>query len=88
MSMHNIPLTELERDGLEKHRLPIGSPSQLSDCFRHGIAFALNSSADWSQIGLIMEAADFARQQGFMVGTTNWASAVSNFMIKSSKKSE
>lgn len=88
MSMHKIPLTELERDGLEKHHLPIGSPSQLSDCFRHGIAFALNSSADWSQIGLIMEAADFARQQGFMVGTTNWASAVSSYMIKSSKKSD
>ena len=88
MSMHKIPLTTLERNGLEKHRLPIGSPSQLSDSFRHGVAFALNSSADWSQIGLIIEAADFARQQGFIVGTTNWASVVSNYMIKSSQKPE
>lgn len=37
MSMHKIPLTELERRGLELHHLPIGTPSQLSDCFRIGM---------------------------------------------------
>lgn len=41
MSMHNIPLADLEREGLEKHGLKIGVPSQLSDCFRAGIAWAL-----------------------------------------------
>lgn len=43
MSMHKVPLTELEEQGLIKHHLPVGTPSQLSDCFRHGIAWALSS---------------------------------------------
>lgn len=43
MSMHKKPLTELEREGLLLHGLDIGKPSQLSDCFRHGIKFALDS---------------------------------------------
>ena len=41
MSMHNKPLTPLELAGLEAHGLDIGTPSQLSDAFRHGVAFAL-----------------------------------------------
>lgn len=41
MSMHKIPLTPLEREGLERHHLPIGTPSQLSDCFRAGMDWAL-----------------------------------------------
>jgi hypothetical protein len=36
MSMHKIPLTKLERKGLIAHGLDVGTPSQLSDCFRHG----------------------------------------------------
>lgn len=42
MSMHKIELTELERAGLEAHHLAIGTPSQLSDCFRHGVAWTLS----------------------------------------------
>lgn len=42
MSMHKIPLTSMEEDGLRNHRLPIGTPSQLSDCFRQGMAWALS----------------------------------------------
>lgn len=37
MSMHRKPLTPLELEGLIKHGLPIGTASQLSDCFRLGI---------------------------------------------------
>lgn len=40
MSMHKVPLTKLERDGLEAHHLAIGTPSQLSDCFRSGVQWA------------------------------------------------
>ena len=40
MSMHKKPLTRLEEEGLRAHGLPIGTPSQLSDVFRHGIAWA------------------------------------------------
>lgn len=42
MSMHSKPLTPLEREGLEAHGLDIGTPSQLSDVFRQGLAFALS----------------------------------------------
>lgn len=44
MSMHKVPLTKLELDGLLAHHLPVGKPSQLSDCFRFGIAWALANS--------------------------------------------
>lgn len=40
MSMHKIQLTDLEHSGLLEHHLPIGKPSQLSDCFRLGIQYA------------------------------------------------
>jgi len=43
MSMHKQPLTTLEREGLERHGMPIGTPSQLSDCFRLGVQWALQS---------------------------------------------
>lgn len=43
MSMHKQPLTDLERAGLEKHRLPIGTPSQLADCFRQGVRHAVEA---------------------------------------------
>ncbi len=39
--MHKKPLTPLEEEGLRKHGLDIGTPSQLSDVFRHGVAWAL-----------------------------------------------
>ena len=41
MSMHKKPLTELERSGLVGHGLAVGTPSQNSDCFRLGVAWAL-----------------------------------------------
>lgn len=40
MSMHKIKLTDLEHSGLLENHLPIGEPSQLSDCFRLGIQYA------------------------------------------------
>ena len=42
--MHKKPLTKLEEQGLRGHGLDIGKPSQLSDCFRHGVAWALKDS--------------------------------------------
>lgn len=41
MSMHKKPLTVLEEAGLAAHHLPMGTPSQLADSFRHGVAWAL-----------------------------------------------
>ena len=39
MSMHLIPLTDIEREGLKNHGLgrSIGKPSQFADCFRKGV---------------------------------------------------
>lgn len=45
MSMHAIALSELEEEGLRAHGLDIGTPSQLSDAFRHGVKWALEQSA-------------------------------------------
>lgn len=45
MSMHKIPLTDLERRGLEAHGLDIGTPSQLSDVFRQGMAWVMLAQA-------------------------------------------
>jgi hypothetical protein len=39
MSMHKVPLTKVEEDGLRAHGLDIGTPSQLSDAFRLGVAW-------------------------------------------------
>lgn len=43
MSMHKLPLTDLERSGLEKYRLPIGAPSLMADCFRLGVRHAVEA---------------------------------------------
>lgn len=43
MSMHNKPLTPLEDAGLLAHGLPRSTQSQLSDCFRQGVTWALQN---------------------------------------------
>jgi len=49
--MHKVPLTSLEQEGLEAHHLPIGKPSQLSDCFRHGMQWVLdNLKSHWIDV--------------------------------------
>lgn len=52
MSMHKIPLTELEREGLNRHHLVVDAPSHLSDGFRLGMKWAHdNASADgWIEV--------------------------------------
>lgn len=44
MSMHKIPLTPLEEEGMRLHGLPIGTPSQRSDTFRQGVAWAIGEA--------------------------------------------
>lgn len=44
MSMHKIPLTDLERRGLAKHLLLSTKPSQLSDAFRLGVRWAIENT--------------------------------------------
>jgi hypothetical protein len=41
MSMHKILLTKLELTGLIAHGLEVNKPSQLSDVFRQGVAWAI-----------------------------------------------
>lgn len=50
MSMHKIPLTQLEEDGLRAHGLDIGTPSQLSDVFRQGIKWALEQTGQQPEL--------------------------------------
>jgi hypothetical protein len=54
MSMHKIPLTELERSGLQHHGLNIGTPSQLSDVFRLGVKHALAAVAHETPPGFVL----------------------------------
>jgi hypothetical protein len=49
MSMHKIPLTQLELEGLLAHGLGLGSPSQLSDCFRLGVKWALDNQHKYEE---------------------------------------
>lgn len=54
MSLHNKPLTDLEKTGLIKHGLPTDKPSQLSDAFRLGMEWALKEerkAAKWKDGG-------------------------------------
>ena len=46
MSMHKTPLTPTEEAGLRAHGLDIGTPSQLSDAFRQGLAWGRNAGAE------------------------------------------
>ena len=46
MSMYKIPLTALEEAGLKKHGLLKTGPSQLSDCFRQGLAWGINAEKE------------------------------------------
>ena len=43
MSLHNKKPTDYERKGLEAHGLSADKPSQLSDCFRLGMVWALSN---------------------------------------------
>jgi hypothetical protein len=53
MSMHKRLLTDHEIEGLTLHNLTVDSPSQLSDAFRLGMAWAIkkyekmNNIKDW-----------------------------------------
>ncbi|AUR89097.1 hypothetical protein NVP1121O_069 [Vibrio phage 1.121.O._10N.286.46.C4] len=49
MSMHKQPLTDCEKVGLELHRLPVGTPSQLADAFRLGIAWAKRYEEEYKE---------------------------------------
>ena len=46
MSMHKIPLTPVELAGLVAHGLDTGTPSQLSDAFRLGVAWGQNAERE------------------------------------------
>ena len=46
MSMHIKPLTPIEEAGLRAHGLPVGTPSQLADAFRFGVAWADKARAE------------------------------------------
>lgn len=72
MSMHKIPLTQLEEDGLRAHGLDIGSPSQLSDVFRHGIKWALEQTAPQPERGGLVAALEqFADDSNCCYDTCN-----------------
>ena len=48
MSMHRMPLTTVEHEGLVRHGLgrAIGKPSQLADVFRQGVKWGQNQERE------------------------------------------
>lgn len=59
MSMHRIPLTEVEEYGLRAHGLDIGTPSQLSDAFRQGLKYGqLDSNSEIAELKRQLEEAN------------------------------
>lgn len=46
MSMHEIPMTLKEEQAVRKHKLVVGSPSQLTDSFRIGYRYSRNEIID------------------------------------------
>lgn len=46
MSMHLKPMTPEEESGLRAHGLPVGTPSQLADAFRLGMAWSEKARAE------------------------------------------
>lgn len=78
MSMHKTPLTELERKGLEAHGLDVGTPSQLSDCFRLGMKWAL----DTNQINIHPTSEEFLDTQWWYKELEKEANASGNLVFK------
>lgn len=50
MSLLKIPLTERERGGLVAHGLPTDAHSQMTDCFRLGMRWALEGTVSNSAV--------------------------------------
>ena len=67
MSMHKTPLSDLERSGLEAHRLPVDRPSQLADAFRQGMAWALTPVAEINE-SECDELMSYANAEGAEIG--------------------
>lgn len=66
MSMHKIPLADVERDGLKKHGLSIGTPSQLSDVFRQGVAHG--AAAEREACAKVCEVKGAIKYAGLTIG--------------------
>ena len=75
MSMHKIPLTQTEEAGLRAHGLDIGTPSQLSDAFRQGVAWgkqAAHKACENERLGEILGDSD----QAYENAITHCAAAI------------
>ena len=72
MSMHLKPMTPEEESGLRAHGLPVGTPSQLADAFRFGVAWADKARAEpQPEAGLI--ARDDVNRMARESGLLDWA---------------
>lgn len=63
MSMHKVELSSYVKEGLINHGLPVGSPSQLADAFRLGVA--------WEQKRLEVEQLKAALEEYMRAGVGN-----------------
>lgn len=81
MSMHKIDLSGIEHEGLKSHGLPIGKPSQLSDAFRQGMAWALSAAPQPPALGGEPEVTAWiiSDEDGTIDATVRWDVAKNSF---------
>ena len=71
MSMHKTPLKPTEESGLRAHGLAIGTPSQLSDVFRQGLAYGVEAMC-----AAIKAADDKASEGDYMLDSDDCISVI------------
>lgn len=82
MSMHKKPLTPLEEEGLRVHHLSIGVPSQLSDTFRIGMAWAQRNSQAERELNTLASKISKVRNYCELHNIGEWGSFCTEELIK------
>jgi len=82
MSMHKKPLTPLEEEGLRVHHLTIGAPSQLSDAFRIGMAWAQRNSQAERELNTLVSKISKVRNYCELHNIGEWGSFCTEELIK------
>lgn len=76
MSMHKLPITEFELLGLKNHGLASETPSQLSDVFRQGMAWAICQNKPLNKMTIPTSPADAI----YVAYTEGWNACYEKFL--------
>ena len=85
MSMHKKPLTPVEESGLRAHGLDIGTPSQLSDVFRQGVAWGAAREREACKGARAIEPEFVAYSADELIKIARQCHGIANRMLTSNK---